>query len=51
MFEKERSGIDRRSGADRRRVIILITGSARALSGGPGVSEGRNSSEGPTGLE
>jgi hypothetical protein len=43
--------MDRRSGADRRRAIILITGSARKLSGGPGESEGPNSSEGPNGLE
>jgi hypothetical protein len=39
MFDKERSG------SDRRKAIISITGSARALSGGHGESEG------PTGLE
>jgi len=47
MFDKERSGIDRRSGADRRRVFNVYYW----LSGGAGESEGRNSSEGPNGSE
>ena len=50
MFDKERSGIDRHSGADRRRVVIdywLSEGVERRRSEG----EGRNSSEGQNGLE